>query len=61
MTNISTHSDPSPRVVEAERLCQGVFITFDTGEFGFFSALLLYEMLPRVGQLTSDFVGSPQP
>jgi hypothetical protein len=49
----------SPQVVEAERLGQGVFITFDNGEFGFFSAVLLYEVLPRIEKLDVELAGWP--
>jgi hypothetical protein len=50
-------SVPVPRIVEAERLENGVIITFEDGKHALYPASLLYATLPRAeatNELESD-------
>jgi hypothetical protein len=44
-------TDPQPRIVEAERMTDGILITFEDGKCAVFSSPLLYATLPQARHL----------
>lgn len=52
-------TDLQPRVIEAERLRDGVIISFEDGKSAVFSASLLYETLPKAREIVSAPEGGP--
>jgi hypothetical protein len=47
-------SDLGPRVVDAERLADGLLITFDNGDFAFYSSSLLHRTLPHAYRVAEN-------
>ena len=47
-------SDEKPKLESAERIDNGVVIDFADGESGFYSAELLYSVLPEAEPLDDD-------
>ena len=47
-------ADYNPRIECAERSGDGVIITFDDGKTRFYSAALLYEVLPNAKEIPSE-------
>jgi hypothetical protein len=46
--------NPNPRVVEAERMDNGVIITFDDGKYAIYPASLLYATFAKAEQSKED-------
>jgi hypothetical protein len=52
-------TDPQLRIVEAERLRDGVIISFEDRKSAVFSASLLYATLPQAYEIVSTPEGGP--
>jgi hypothetical protein len=45
---------PNPRVIEAERMAGGIFMTFDDGKSAVFPASLLREILSQAKEIVDE-------